>query len=251
MTDELQILAAEYVLGTLDPAEQRAAERMIAQDPDFGRLVETWKQRLASLLLAVPPETPAPEVWHNIQAALRQRAAAVSSAAPPPARSARGPSTPLLERLGFWRWCTLGAGAVAAALAIYIGVRPLAPPPAPATRYVATLNQDGSDPAWLVTVDLARQELTIRPVAEAAGRGRQPGQALELWLVAGEGGPPPRSLGLLDRETGVSLAFPAVASPSEAGVLAISLEPPGGSPTGSPTGPVVYSGKILPVSAPD
>ena len=139
---------------------------------------------------------------------------------------------------------------MAAALALYIGLRPDLPPEGQATRYVAVLNQDGSDPGWLVTVDIARQELTIRPVAGDAERDRAPDQALELWLVASDGGPPPRSARPAGSPGRGLSRLSAVATPAEAetAVLAISLEPPGGSPTGLPTGPVVYQGKILPVA---
>ena len=189
---EREALAAEYVLGTLDPEGRRQAERLIAEDPDFAKLVGVWNQRLGLLLQAIPSETPSAEVWQRIQAALEARAPATLAA---PRRPIPPQKVPLLERLGFWRWCTLGASAVAAALALYIAVQPIVPPAGPTGRYVAVLNQDGSDPAWLVTVDLTTQQLTIRPVAEAAAG--EPDKALELWLVAADGAEPPRSLGHL------------------------------------------------------
>lgn len=93
-------------------------------------------------------------------------------------------------------------------------------------------------------MDIAKRVLTIRPVADVA-----PGdQALELWLVASDDAPP-RSLGLLNSNASSSLVLPAAWTNTEAApaVLAISLEPVGGSPTGLPTGPVVYQGSILPL----
>ena len=240
--DDIEALAAEYVLGTLDQAERRRAERLMAQDPAFDSLVQDWTRRLTPLTEAIPPEPPPTEVWQRIQAILRQRGEAYLEPSAP-AVAAR-PSRPrITERLSFWRWCTLGASALAATLAAFIAFRPAAPPVELESRYVAVLNRGAAEPAWLVTVDLARKALTIRPLAEV----RVAEQSLELWLVAG-GEAKPRSLGLLSPEQEISLSLSAAWQEPEAAVLAISLEPPGGSPTGLPTGPVVYQGKLLPIA---
>ena len=190
---------------------------------------------------AVPPETPPPEVWPRIKAALRARGEAFAERADP-TRVREPVPPPLLERLGFWRWCTLGASAGAAALAAFIAFTPPAPQLPTEGRYVAVLSRGPAEPAWLVTVDLAAQSLTIRPVAEVEVAE----QDLELWLIAGQAAP--RSLGLLSPEQEVSLALPAAWQEPEPAVLAISLEPLGGSPTGAPTGPVVLQGSLIPVS---
>ena len=112
----------------------------------------------------------------------------------------------------------------------------------PATRYVALLGTGDASPALLVTVDPAAGRMTIRPLEPAAVEDR----ALQLWLVAG-GQAPPRSLGLLDPVHEIALQLDPQAEthlrPSAA--LAVSLEPPGGSPTGLPTGPVIYQGPLL------
>ena len=109
----------------------------------------------------------------------------------------------------------------------------------PAGRYVAVLQTDAASPAWVVTVDLAAETLSVRPVEASAPAGH----AFELWLVAG--GQAPRSLGLLDPAAGHRLPLPVAALPADA-VLAVSLEPEMGSPTGQPTGPVVHHGRLLP-----
>jgi anti-sigma-K factor RskA len=250
--DDLEVLAAEYALGVLDLAERQRAEMLMARDAEFARQVEAWNQRLAPLAEAVPPEPVPPEIWARIQSALRareavrrgERADAVADAVVVPLRRPRR-----TESLSFWRWCAAGASTVAATLALYIAFWPAPIGPAPENRFVAVLNravlnQGASEPAWVVTVDIAKRELTIRPVAEVA-----PGdQALELWLVAG-GDAPPRSLGLLNANASSSLELPAAWTNADAApaVLAISLEPAGGSPTGLPTGPVVFQGSILPL----
>ena len=242
MTDQLddtEALAAEYVLGTLDEAARRRAEDLLARDAAFARLVDHWTRRLTPVTEAVPPVEPSPEVWRNIEAAIaRDRAAA--TAPQRPTMVAR--PTPLLERLGFWRLWAVGASAVAAALALYIAVDRGPVSPTPETRFVAVLNEGAATPAWVVTVDLATEQLTIRPVAAVAVADR----ALELWLLAGAEAQP-RSLGLLDPLQPASFQVTSIV---EAGLpagtaLAVSLEPLGGSPTGLPTGPVVYQGMLL------
>ena len=69
-------------------------------------------------------------------------------------------------------------------------------------------------------------------------------RAIELWLILPK--QRPRSLGLIQPGQPIRLTIP----PDLAGrltpdaALAVSLEPPGGSPTGQPTGPVIASGKL-------
>jgi anti-sigma-K factor RskA len=247
MTDELpetEALAAEYVLGSLDRAARVRAERMRQSDPAFARLVDLWQQHLAPLAAATPAVRPPPKVWAAIEQVLAgQRRAPVPRSVP---RRRLGPlGGEQGERLGrahspaFWRRWALGASALAAALALYIVLAPAVPP---ATRYVALLGAGDATPALLVTVDPAAGRMTIRPLETAAVEDR----ALQLWLVGG-GQAPPRSLGLLDpvHEIALKLDPQAKARLRPSAALAVSLEPPGGSPTGLPTGPVIYQGPLL------
>jgi len=240
--DDLDLLAAELVLGVAEEPAVREARRLLARDPGFARRVEDWSRRLMPLLEAVPPVPPPPALWSRIEAALRARE-------PEPQQLLVRPARPgLLERLGFWRWYGLGATGVAAALAVLVALQPLSVPLAPGPgdqRFVAVLGEGAASPTWLVTVDLAERRLTIRPVAEVQVADRD----LELWLIAGAE-TPPRSLGLLDPEGARALPIEAVLTTGfdEGSALAVSLEPLGGSPTGLPTGPVVYQGSILPIS---
>jgi anti-sigma-K factor RskA len=67
---------------------------------------------------------------------------------------------------------------------------------------------------------------------------------MELWLIPP--GDKPHSLGLIDRNRPVTIKVPQdlMSQVSKEAVLAVSLEPPGGSPTGAPTGPVIANGKL-------
>ncbi|MDJ0951212.1 MAG: anti-sigma factor [Alphaproteobacteria bacterium] len=227
--DQLEALAADYVLGTLDESERRRVRSRLSRDPELARLVQEWTLRLSPVAEALPPVEPPPHVWQRIEAALDETRPA-----------ARRES--LFERLGFWRWCTAGAAAAAAVLALYVALGPL-PTDAPAPpRYVATLSQDPAAPAWLATVDLEARQVLVRPVGQVAGHDG----AFELWLIAGAESPP-RSLGLLPPSQEVALPISAelAGAISPAAALAVSLEPVGGSPTGLPTGPVVYQAPLI------
>lgn len=242
--NDREALAAEYALGTLAPADRARAEAMRAGDPAFARLVDAWEAKLAPVAEAVGEVAPPPEAWRGIETALagRRRPTAKDSGRPP------SPPLPLGERLTFWRWTTAGALAVAACLAFYIvGSQWIGPEPE--TRYVAVLNAGESRPAWLLTVDTGARTLIIRPVADIGiADGDVPGAGLELWLVK-DAATPPRSLGLLDPSR--TLAFPIAAAVDDgrldAAAFAVSLEPAGGSPTGLPTGPILYQGRVYPI----
>ena len=227
-------LAAEYVLGTLDAADRRRVEARLASDPRLGRLVDEWAERLAPLSGDVATVTPPPEVWRRIEAAIAPPA--------PSAAGAPGVAPAWWERGAVWRWYGLGATAVAAALALVI-VTTVVPTAEPGrdTGYLAVLNEAPAAPVWLATFALADNRLAIRPLAAAAVGER----SLELWLIEADAAP--RSLGLIDprQETVLALSGDVVAAVPRAAALAISLEPPGGSPTGAPTGPVMFQGTLV------
>ncbi|HEX3210423.1 MAG TPA: anti-sigma factor [Geminicoccaceae bacterium] len=240
MTDELdetEALAAECVLGTLEPTARAAVRQRLRTDPELARLVELWEQRLGPLAAIVPPVEPPPAAWLGIVQAL---AAETRSAAP--VRRVRVRHHGPLYSVTFWRRCTFGAGALAAILALYLAGTELRRPPPATARYVAVLDRSAATPALIVTVDPAAGRATIRPLAVKAA----PDRALELWLIEGQGRQP-RSLGLLDAEKETTLELPAsineAVRPSAA--FAVSLEPRGGSPTGQPSGPVICQGPVL------
>ncbi len=108
-------------------------------------------------------------------------------------------------------------------------------------EYVAILQKDAASPAFEVTVNLDKQELTVRPVAAQA----PPGKSYELWIIDAKLGA--RSLGVIgDKPRGASLSAydPAVVADA---TYAVTVEPPGGSPDGKPSGAPVFVGKLIPV----
>jgi len=215
--------AAEYVLGTL-PAEERVrVERARLSDPGVEAAVRAWERRLAPLSLAVPEAAPAPRAWEGIARRLPGAAANDNRLAA------------LTRSVRRWRLATAGAGLAAAGLALALLSGPLLRGAEPA-RYVAVVQSGGALPALIVSVDVARGTAQVRPVAAQAPEGR----SLELWYVGA--GQAPRTLGLVG-DAGARLSLPAGTAPD--GVLAVSVEPPGGSPTGQPTGQVIYTGKLI------
>ena len=147
----------------------------------------------------------------------------------------------LQQRVARWRSAALGASALAACLAGFIVVREAVQPAAPKS-YVAVLQKDAQSPAFLMTVDIDSRTFTVRPVAAE----RQTGKSYELWLVNAKLGAP-KSLGVVGDKpfsTNPTLASYTSGDIQDA-TYAVSIEPEGGSPTGAPTGPVVYAGKLV------
>jgi anti-sigma-K factor RskA len=211
--DEADLMAAEYVLGVLDAAERAGAEARIAADPAFAAMVEGWAARL-SPLDAEYPEVPAP----NVLPAVEARLFGASAAPPAPARR-------------IWSWLTGALAGMAVAAAAVVAVVLVAPPQGPAPL-TATISGD-APVAFAATWD--GSALTV---VRTAGADPAAGQDYELWLIVGEAAPV--SLGLL---RGAAVARPLDDLPTGA-VLAVSLEPEGGSPTGAPTGPVLAVGTM-------
>jgi len=261
-TDSPDMLAAEYVLGTLANDERTRADALRASDPRFERLVRYWEHRLGQLHAMVQPVEPPPDIWARVQARVAAAEPGSVMLPPDPERTAQaeGNVIRLHRRLGRWRRTAAGLGALAAALAAIIVTAainpgllpaPLRPKPveiakiveAPATagRFVAVLQQNAASPAFILTVDVASRTASVRRVSAE----QQPGKSYELWLVS-DRFPAPRSLGLVGTD---DFARPTLAgydpSTISDATYAVSLEPEGGSPTGAPTGPVLFAGKLV------
>jgi anti-sigma-K factor RskA len=223
--DEIEALAAEYVLGTLDDNERRAAEARIAADRDFRAAVGAWAERLQPLANTAPPVAPHGETLERILS----RIATLDASAPLMADNV----IRLRRSVVRWRIASLVATAAAVVLAVFVALDRSGSRP---TEYVATLTPDGGSPAFVLTVDTARNTLTIRRVVDALPQDR----SFELWAV--EPGQSPKSMGVVEQASfTVDLPYQP-----QGLVFAISDEPKGGSPGPGPTGPVVYSGPLVP-----
>jgi anti-sigma-K factor RskA len=219
------MLAAEYVLGVLPAAERTAAAARIGRDRAFAGLVERWEEHLAPLDAAyVGVEAP-----ERVKAALDRRLFARPVAVP-----AAGGG--VWTSLAFWRGL---AAAALAALAIYAAL-PFALPRATAPQLVASLQPQGSDVQFVALFDGTGRQVALSHVSGDTGADRD----FQLWLI--EGGSAPVSVGVLPGGAAIRIELSQELRRRLAAgaVLAISLEPEGGSPTGQPTGPVVAAGDL-------
>ena len=224
------MVAAEYVLGVLGAAERQEAERRIAAEPAFAEAVAFWEARLGHLTDGVAPVTPPASAWPRIAQAIRRPA----SQAP----ASRESAPALWDSLAFWRG--FGITSAGVALASILGLAYLATVPPPDTSLVASLNAGTGQTGFLASVNPNGTSLTIMP-ASLSGVDQR---ALELWLIPP--GQQPRSLGLIQPGRPVRVNVPPDLLPQlrSNAVLAVSLEPPGGSPTGLPTGPIIANGPL-------
>lgn len=220
------LVAAEYVLGVL-PAQQRSAvARRIDSEPAFARLVDAWERRLAPMADAFEPADPPASVKTALDARLFPETA--------------GRRAGLWSSLAFWRGL---AAAAVLALAVFTGLAffgPLQPRTGDVQRFVASLAHDDTDVRYLVVYDPGSRDIGLSHVSGA----RPQGQDFELWAIEGDN--PPVSLGVIPEGQSVHLALSeALGRAIDAGdAFAISVEPPGGSPSGAPTGPVVAVGNL-------
>ncbi|HEX2115717.1 MAG TPA: RNA polymerase subunit sigma-70, partial [Alphaproteobacteria bacterium] len=146
--DELEQQASEYALGTLSGEERTRFERALADHVWLQQRVEEWSRRLAPLAEAVAPVAPSPAVWTAIEARLAQdRTAQVRAAAPS-----------IWDRVAFWRWSAIGGIAVAAALLLFVALRP-----APGTPdHIVVLNDAQAQPAVIVVANVEARRISVR-----------------------------------------------------------------------------------------
>jgi len=237
--DDIDMLAAEYVLGTLPSAERAAIALRSRHDKPLAAAIEAWERRFAPLAETVAAREAPGHVWARIEQRLDGMGQDDMGQGPAAAIARLAGAERRMRR---WRATAIAASALAASLVLFVGVRELSRP-ASEKALVAVLQKDAQSPAFLVSVDLEKKLLTIRAVAAPP----QPGKSYELWLVHDEL-KAPRSLGLIGGGP-FTVIHPKLAAYApqtiKQATLAVSLEPEGGSPTGAPTGPVLYAGKLI------
>jgi anti-sigma-K factor RskA len=235
-SEDPDLLAAEFVLGLLDPATHEDIVRRMPDDAALVAAVAAWQARLAPLAEAVLPVAPPADLWSRIEARLGPSAAATL-----PIRRPGIWRPGIWRNLALWRGATGASLALAAALALVVWLRPPAQPPA----LVAALTAAGS-PAPGAVAYLAQLEPDGAVRVRATTLPTVPSDRdLELWALA-VGATRPVSLGVLPPDGRLvpagSLANAGLAPRTQ---LMVSLEPKGGSPTGQPTGPVLFAGTLL------
>ena len=218
------VLAAEYVLGVLPPAEYAATAQRLRTDPALRAEYRVWRTRLASLDDQFA-EAPAPaRIWPALERRL--------FAGPAEARG-------WWNSLALWRGLSAAAAAVAV---IAIGVNLATPRPDPnafAAQLVAALSAQGSNVQVVALYNAQTGQIRITPIAGDV----VPGKDYELWAI--EGQQAPKSLGVIpiDTRKDVTIKPDILAGFGSGTTLAITLEQQGGSPTGQAQGPIVAAGK--------
>lgn len=224
-------LAAAYVAGTLRGAARRRFVALTRVHPALRRAVHEWEARLMPLTSTVEPVVPPARVWQAIERRIAPVSVPVSATAPKPG---------WWERLAVWRALTGVASIAALTLAVLLALPQPAQPP-----IVVVLSAAGGTPgaggvvpaSFVASISADGRALVTKPIQQVS---LQSDKALELWAVPPSGAP--RSLGLISAQGATVVQRGRVLDNTAA--FAVSLEPPGGSPTGAPTGPILYIGKL-------
>lgn len=215
MTDKDDILAAEYVLGTLPDAQRREVAQRIELDGAFAAQVRLWETRFAAFNDDYGTETP-PDVWDAIAAQL-----------PPTARDRANAAADRQKKRG-WTWLPAGllGGVVTAGLALWFTLlAPVAPPPPAGPTLRAEIV---AEDALVFVASYRDNQITLTRQGPAAPEGRD----YQLWVIGADG--VPLSLGVI---TGDEISLPA--DLAQGLTLAVSLEVAGGTTAPAPEGPVL------------
>lgn len=227
-------LAERYVLGTMPWRARRRFDRVVEEYADARQLVYQLEATLLPSIWSLPPVTPSDLVWRRIARDLgfgQSRYAPQGSFGWPSIASALGIAL-IFSMFGWWQESRKPAETVVETVVETVPLEPA----------VAIINSDDGNPLWVALVydDLGRVDIDVRTPPES-----QASNDYELWILDGDG--VPASMGLLPQSGKVSLALDADAvNALETGnILAVSLEPPGGSPEAVPTGPVLYTAALM------
>jgi anti-sigma-K factor RskA len=222
-------LASEYVLGTLRGRARLRFQAIMQAYLPARREVLWWEQRLAAMAMRLPAIEPPSQVWTRIE----ERT------------STNRTGTTLATRNTLRGWQALAAGLafVALGLGTLLTVRDAQVQLQAVEPAQIAIVADETAPLWIVNAFPQLQQLRVRalrPITLA------PNQAYELWMLP-NAGTAPVSLGLLpiDGESTLPLNDTAAQTLEASSTLAVSLEPAGGSPTGAPTGPIVYTAPVV------
>lgn len=237
MTPAMQNLAAEYVLGLATGRDAERAAILLREDRAFRAEASAWTARLSALFDEVQGLEPPATLWARIERDLGPSAANDNAVA-------------LERQMRMWRGVTAMMTALAACFALLLLFRPadqvLVPTPvAPVQQasqpMVAMVGEDQHDMMIVANWDPAQRQLVL---AVAGDMPHSPGKTHQLWVIPPAGGP--TSLGMMpdQKKMRMDLAERLAELLGQGATIAVSLEPPGGSPTGKPTGPVMWSGKL-------
>lgn len=230
--DDIDALAAEYVIGTLPREERLAVEGRLASDRMLSAAVDAWHRRLGPLADTVVPVAPPANLYNKIRAQIGLSAHVVSL---------KAREQQLTRRGNRWRNAAVAMTAMAASLTGVVAIREQHYRALP-TQFVAVLQSGEDKPAFLMTVDTK----THMCVITAVDAPKQSDKSYQVWMLHDQL-PKPKSLGVMSE--GEMNVMPMADGPDTAmfmnATFAVSLEPEGGSPSDGPTGPVLFTGKLI------
>lgn len=226
-----EVLAGEYVLGVLPAEKRQQVEQRIRRDRAFAAMVARWQENLCIMDDEYSPQMPPDNVFPQVQRRLFGDA--------PAQKSVPGLGSRLWASTSVWRTLALTSFLMLAGVAIF-GVRPPAAPKVGAQLQAQLKGQEGTQMALMASFDVRSGRLNMMPVANVQAEPK----SLQLWMI--DGNAPPVSLGLLpDTGQGDVVVPDTMRRYLNPGViLAVSVEPLGGSPGKAPTGPVIMSGQM-------
>ena len=240
--NSVDMIAADYVMGLLDPAEQALAERRMTNDAPFAAAVNAWRERLADFDSTAEPLTPTPALWTRIVETTRKE---TITSLPGVRNAVRGAT--LWDNIRFWRVAGL-TGSFAALLFAVIALGALTTSKelrrdlvALAQRkpvYVAVLVNDATKEAGAIVNTFANGRVELIPLKDIDVPA---GRTLQVWTLW-DRAVGPKSIGITGESKTIQLNLDQLPETVADQLFEITLEPEGGSPIGRPTGPILYKG---------
>lgn len=219
-----ELLAAEYVLGTLRGAARRRFERLLQAHPALRLRVQAWERHFSRLIETVPPVAPPSGTWGAIQQRLF-----------PTER------LPWHKRLGFWRGLSLGSGVLAAVLAGLLLLTPVSEVPG----YVVMIANAAEQPLWIISTSSEMERLYVKNLKPMDMPERM---RCLLWLRP-KGSDEVYPLGILpDQGDERIIRVDEALRPLLPGQLLVTIEHADGTPPDRPDGAPVYEGKWMPLA---
>ncbi|MBM5456415.1 anti-sigma factor [Pseudomonas sp. P66] len=232
--DDIDALASEYVLGTLQAEQRIEVQKRLAQDTELRSAVDAWEQRLYPLTELVEAQSPTPRLWERIERSVNsiERQA-------PRATAAAQPNS-WWNRLALWRG--LAATGLVASLLLATALLTQTAQMKPITYLVVLVAPQNQTPGWVIQASSPR-EIQLIPLG---GTQVPADKALEFWTKA-DGWQGPVSLGLVTPGQTLSVPLDKLPPLEPNQLFELTLESPTGSKTGKPTGPVQFIGRAVKV----
>ena len=217
----LDSLAGQYVLGTLRGLARKRFQRLLLSSNKAREATSMWEQNLNNLASAITPQIPNDEVWVQIMQRIENKP--------------QSSKTLVHTKPSIWRTRSFVATAACIILAFLV-IQPTSS--VKQTEQIALVQNQDKQSLWFI--DVNAQGLAIKASSQLVA---QTNKDYELWMIL-KGQDTPISLGLLPKQGDKLLLKDKRFKASDIALLAVSLEPIGGSPNGLPT-EVLYTTELV------